>query len=152
MTREELVEALMIEIKGLSSKIEESNDVEKAIDHAQRETGWELPQTADFKVEWLLNRAKRHLFFMLWTESAHKFKFESINLQHRFLHYKQLIEFMDQEFKEVMESHIADFAGVDAIHTFGTKIEAGFMYNIYGEDVTYDDWLNLQHLRPSEND
>ncbi|RLI01786.1 hypothetical protein DRO30_03600, partial [Candidatus Bathyarchaeota archaeon] len=82
MTKSELITLLEEEIKGLSSYLI-SSDYSNACDDASKETGWSFPVSGDFKIFWIKQRAKRHLFFYLLTESAHKFKFEQINLQHR---------------------------------------------------------------------
>ena len=137
MTADELKELLEQEIKGLRTKID-SNDLDNAVNNAQRDTGWVCPVTSDFQIQWLKERSKRWLFFFLWSESAHKFKFEQINLQNRFEHYKQLIEYMDKQFEAAKEENIAEFAGASAYEMFGTKIEAGFQYDDVGNDTTYE--------------
>lgn len=149
MTADELKELLSLEIKGLSTKVD-SNDYDNAVNNAQRDTGWTCPVTSAFQIQWLKERSKRWLFFFLWTESAHKFKFEQINLQHRFDHYKQLIEFMDAEFETAKNENISEFAGVSAYETFGTKIEAGFQYDEVGNETTYEE-ENLVIIEPGTN-
>jgi hypothetical protein len=148
MTADELKELLALELKGLKDKVD-SNDYDNAVANAQRDTGWVCPVTTDFQIQWLKERSKRWLFFFLWTESAHKFKFEQINLQHRFDHYKQLIQYMDQQFESAKEENIAEFAGAQAYEMFGTKIEAGFQYDDLGNDTTYAD-TNLVIIEPGD--
>jgi len=148
MNQEELEEILVLELKGLSSKVT-SNDLTNAVNNAQRDTGWALPQTTDFRVQWLKERTKRWVFFFLWSESAHKFKFEQINLQHRFDHYERLIKYMDQLFENAKLENIAEFAGASAYEMFGTKIEAGFQYDDLGNDTTYSN-NNRVIIEPGE--
>jgi len=148
MTAEELKEVLQLELKSLKDKVD-SNDYDQAVNNAQRDTGWVCPVTADFQIQWLKERAKRWLFFFLWTESAHKFKFEQINLQNRFEHYKILIEYMDKQFESAKEENIAEFAGAQPYEMFGTKIEAGFQYDGLGQDTTYND-SNLVIIEPGD--
>jgi hypothetical protein len=150
MNTQELKEILQQEIKGLHTKVTD-HDFNNCIADAQRETGWTLPVTSDFQVLWMKQRAKRHLFFYLWSESAHKFKFESINLQHRFAHYKVLIEKMDKDFDVAFEANPQEFAGAADRELFGTKFDAGFSYDNVGGDVTYNP-DNLVIVTPSDND
>lgn len=136
MTRAELIKVVVQEIKGLF-KLFDSHDYDNAVNDAIGELEWTLPTTDLFRIQWFKRRAKRHLFYMLWTESAHKFKFEAINLQHRFEHYGKLIDKEDELFKEAQESEPHKFSNVNPAHCFGSKIDAGFAYDDYGRDITY---------------
>lgn len=149
MTADELKEVLQIELKSLASKLD-SNDYDQALNNAQRDTGWTCPVTIAFQIQWLKERAKRWLFFFLLSESAHKFKFEQINLQQRFEHYKELIKYMDEQFEAAKEENIAEFAGAQAYEMFGTKIEAGFQYDDIGNDLTYED-DNIVIVEPGDS-
>ena len=153
MTLDELTDALIAEIKGLSQYFD-SDDYENAIADAERETGWTLPVTAAFQELWIKYRSKRHLFFMLLSESAHKFKYEQINLQHRFEHYSKLIKTMDDQFNAVMEDRPEEFldaSGITDISAImGTKVDAGFSYTLAGEDSTYSDDNVVNHF-PSDS-
>ena len=149
MTKEELTDLLMQEVKGLDNYLT-AEDYSNALDDAARET-WALPVTTDFRIDWVKKRAKRHLFFYLMTESAHKFKYKQINLQQRFEHYKELIADMDLKFKEAMEENPSEFAGVETFQMFGTKIDGGFSYDDIGQDTTYRD-DNLVVFTPGETD
>jgi len=148
MTSDELKELLALELKSLKDKVD-SNDYDNAVNNAQRDTGWTCPVTVAFQIQWLKERAKRWLFFFLWSESAHKFKFEQINLQNRFEHYQILIKYMDEEFEAAKEENIAEFAGAQPYEMFGTKIEAGFQYDEIGNDTTYND-DNLTIIEPGD--
>ena len=151
MTQDEMETLLEEEVKGLTNYLD-CTDYTNAVDDAERETGFSLPVSTDFQVFWLKYRAKRHIFFYLLSESAHKFKYEQINLQHRFEHYRNIIQYMDEEYQTALEENPDQFAGVDSIHLFGTKIDAGFRYeNVTGRDTTYDS-DNRTLFNPSEND
>lgn len=137
MTQTEMEEKLEEEVKGLSTYLE-GDDYTNACNDASRETGWSFPVATNFKILWMKDRAKRHLFFYLFSESAHKFKYEQINLQNRFAHYKIIIEMMDKSFAAAMEANPQEFADAEAYELFGTKIDAGFQYDPYtGRDTTY---------------
>ena len=151
MNETELTEKLEQEVKGLTTYLAE-DDYTNAVDDAERETGFSLPTTDAFQIRWLKERTKRHLFFYLMSESAHKFKVDQINLQHRFEHYNKIIEKMDKAFEEALESNPEKFAGADAWDLFGSKVDAGFAYdNQTGIDLTYTD-KNLINVSPSDTD
>lgn len=149
MTRDDLRTYLVSAVKGTRSKLD-SLDLENAIDDATTELSWSLPVTDDFKTYWLRKRSLYHLLFFLYVESAHKFKFEGINLQHRFENYHRMLERMDKQFENAMAADPAQFAGVNKIHTFGTKIDSGFSYDRHGGETTYSD-DNLVILEPNDD-
>ena len=139
MTSSEIVETLKIEIKGLSDAFV-PDDYLKAIEAADRDTGWSAPYAGSFKEKWTLLRAKRHLFFAMLSESAHKFKYKQINLQHRFDHYRELVKDLEEAWVLAQEEHPAEFAGVEAYEMFGQKVDAGFATEPHtGQDLTYDE-------------
>jgi len=150
MTKNELVILLEREVKGLSSYLDPL-DYRNAADDAARETGWAFTVSGVFKEYWIKERAKRHIFFYLLSESAHKFKVEQINLQHRFDHYSKIIAYMDKQFQEIIEERPDQFAEADPFKMFGTKIDAGFAYDSAGRDITYDE-SNQVDFSPKEND
>ena len=151
LSKDRFVSLLEREVKGLTSYLD-SQDYKNAADDAARETGFSFPVAEGFATLWMKDRAKRHLFFYLLTESAHKFKYEQINLQHRFDHYRNIIEYMDKKYSEALEEYAYEFAGATAINMLGTKIDAGFAYESQtGRDLTYQD-DNLTILSPTEND
>ena len=125
------------EVKSLATYLEEE-DYNNALNDAKRETGWSTFST-DFKVHWGKMRAKRHLFFYLATETARKFKVKQFSLDQRFKHYMTLIKDMDLDFVQAKEDYPEEFVSVDAEHLFGTKIDAGFAYDGFGADITYDE-------------
>lgn len=151
-TSDQFIEILEQEVKGLSTALVDE-DYTNAVRDAQMETGFSLPlDDTSFEFYWLKERAKRHLFFYLYSESAHKFKVDQINLQHRFEHYRVLIELMDKKFEAIMESEPTKFANVSTVNMFGTKFDAGFSYQSQtGIDTTYGTG-NKVVVTPSETD
>ena len=138
LTRTTLIALLEVEVKGLSSYLD-ADDYGNAVDDAARETGWALPLSDAFKEYWYKTRSKRHLFYYLLSESAHKFKVKQINLQHRFDHYSLLVKDMDEKFAKVQEDYPELFTSADYECMFGSKIDAGFAYEpLTGRDITYD--------------
>jgi len=136
-TNAEMQTLLSVEVKSLDDYLDAA-DYENACDDASRETGWAFPVTDTFKIYWQKERAKRALFFYLLTESAHKFKYKQINLQHRFEHHKKIIEYMDEQFLKAQKERPDQFADVDVYRMFGTKIDAGFQYEQQtGRDTSY---------------
>lgn len=138
LTETTLIATLKQEVKSLTSYLVD-DDYTNAISDAENETGWTLPVSGDFKEYWIKDRSKRHLFFYLLSESAHKFKVKQINLQHRFEHYNILIKEMDKRFDIAKDEYPEEFISVDSANLFGNKIDAGFAYQEQtGIDITYD--------------
>lgn len=135
MTRSEMIDQLIEEVS--ITALTEPTDYENAVDSASRETEWAFPVSTDFKTHWMMERAKRHLFFSLATQTARKFKVKQISLDHKFDHYFKLIKYMDEAFKEIVEERPDEFANVEAYKLFGSKIDAGFAYDPLGRDLTY---------------
>jgi hypothetical protein len=151
MDKSALTTLITQEVKGLSVNLA-AEDYSNAIDDALRETAWSLPVTVDFKIYWLKQRAKRHLFFYLMSESAHKFKVKQLALNQRFDHYKELIVQMDKDFLAIIDSQPEMFTellagGVDTYKLFGQVAGPGFEYDEMGNDITdYDDPPTLDYL------
>jgi len=150
MTKTELSIILQKRLRQISDYIV-PEDVTEAIEDAERETGWSLPVSGSFKEFWMINRSKRHIYEILRTGNANKFKVEGINLQHRFDHFHKLIQEMDEKFEAAVKDNPAEFAGVDTFKMFGTKVDAGFAYDEHGKDVTYGT-DNVVVFTPKETD
>lgn len=149
MDKHELEMLVQRQVKGLDSYLDQL-DYTDAVENAERETGWTLPTTNSEKINWLIERAKRHIFFMLMSESAHKFKVKQYSLNHRFDHYHALIKTMDEKYEAFLEQLPIDPELGVAIG--GTKIDAGFQYaEDTGEDLTYGE-DNQVIFTPTEND
>lgn len=150
MTSAELVILLTAELKGMASNFN-AGDFTNAIDDAQRDTGWSLPLSTNFKIKWLKDRAKRHLFFYWLTEQANKFKYKQINLQDRFDHFFKLINQMDKDFEAIIEKEPHFFMDAEAYKIFGHKIDAGFNSESQtGVDLTYSNDIEII-VTPNEN-
>lgn len=150
MTKSELQALLRTEVKGLSTYLE-NDDYLNACNDASRETGWSFPVSTDFKILWQKQRAKRYLFFYLFSESSYKFKYKQINLQQRFDHLERLIKMLDKEFMDVQEARSDAFANVSTFNLFGAKVDAGFAYESQtGVDITYETVQEVL-VTPNEN-
>lgn len=138
LTETNLITKLKQEVKGLTTYLVDDDYVNAATD-AINEFGDSFPVSGQELEFWVKRRAKRHLFYYLMTEAAHKFKFEQINLQQRFEHYRELIKTEDEAFVSFMEERPDLFAGVDTFKMFTSQVSAGFSYDSLGRDTTYDD-------------
>lgn len=150
MTESEAVVIITREIKALSSNFDSDNYAD-AVDASERETGFSFPTTNAFQIQWLMKRTKRALFFSLLSENVTSFKFKQINLQDKFKNLKQIVNDMDEEFEKAQIDYIYEFANVSATQAFGHKIDAGFAYDDFGRDVTFDD-DQLVQINPSSDD
>lgn len=138
MTRDDLIAVSRQEIKGLSAYFEVS-DYSNAVDEAERDTGWTLPQTTAFKIKWLKQRTKRHLLSFLQLEAAYKFQYKQIHQEHRFKHLTVILESMDKDFVDAQEESPHEFADVSAYEMFGHRVTSGFRTEPQtGRDLTYD--------------
>lgn len=138
MTQNDLIVRLQRSFRAQVNDLEH-DDYYDAIEDAEQDLGWTLPQTDGFKLKWLTKRSIRHLLFLLQTGSARKFRFEGAHLHHRFKHYSTMIESMDKEYEKAVEENPHLFEDVDAFRMFGYKADAGFSSNELGEDTTYYD-------------
>lgn len=146
MTQAEMIALLKEEVKNLTRYLTDPDDYENATNDAARETGWAFPISGDTKIKWQKERSKRHIFFMLLSESAHKFKYKQISLNQRFDHYLALIKKMDDDWEKAQEDLFAELSGADTFELFGTKIDAGFAYEPQtGRDITYDTEQEVIH-------
>lgn len=135
MDKNDFVTLIEKEVKGLASVLD-PEDYKNAVDDALRDTGWALPVTNSDKIKWIKDRSKRHIFFYLMTESAHKFKVKQYSLHQRFDHYEKIVDKMDEKWESFSETYI-DLD--DPVSLFGTKVDAGFQYSSTGVDTTYSD-------------
>ena len=149
-TADDVADVVKIQLSSLATLISEDGYV-LVCDQAAQELGWSYPVTVPTKALWMIKRATRHAINILRIASAKGFKFKQVNLQHRFEHYHKLLEEMDKEFEEAVNGDLALFAGVDSFRMFGTKIDAGFTYNSFGLDMTYD-VSALVNFSPKEDD
>jgi len=139
MTKSELIALVTEEVKGLSSQYV-ADDYSNAADDASRDCGWAFPQTSDFRIKWLKERMKRHLFSYLLDQSLYKFKYKNISLGDRWKHLTKRVADMDAAFEKIKEEEIHEFADVAAFNMFPTQIDSGFATeNQTGRNITYDE-------------
>lgn len=148
MTASELYSILAQELKGLADEFVSDDYINAATD-AQRET-WDLPQTDDFKVLWIKNRAKRHLYSYLRDQSALKIDVKNYKQSTIFKNLSEMVDKMDADFEKAQSENPDQFAGVDAYKLFGSQIDAGFSTDFLGRDTTYGE-DNEVIITPSES-
>lgn len=102
--------ALKIHLKGLGELFED-DVLSEALSSALRELGWAVPVTREFRIYWILERAKRACVSMMCLDTAYSFKFKQINLQHRFEHFLALIKEMDKQFEAAKAMYPMEFGG-----------------------------------------
>jgi len=143
MTEADLITRVTQEIKGLSSNFVTADYI-NAVDSAQEETSFALPNTINAQIRWLVQRTKRYLIHALWVQNATKFKVKQLSLNQKFEQLGKLIEEMDKEFAAAQAAY--DFGmEVPAITApawafFSHKIDAGFLNDpTTGQDLTYTD-------------
>lgn len=139
MTESELIAQLKEEVKGLTTYLTDPTDYENGINDAGRETGFTLPATVDFKIYWIKDRSKRHLFNYLRSEQSMKFKAKKFNLEQRFEHLHELIKQMDINYLAAVEARPDMFTSANTYDLFGFKVDPGFSYDYMGRDTTYTD-------------
>jgi len=107
-----------------------------SIDQALRELHITLPVDNVDQEYWVIERSKRWLLYALLVEAASKFQYKKIFLQHRYKQYFDLVKMADQEFLSTLENDptLFDIGGNTALFSY---IEAGFIYDFTGEDITY---------------
>lgn len=136
METPELIERIERDLMDLASEFSPEHFTD-AVNDAEAELGWSMPQVDIFKLKWLKERTKRHLFANYRAGMiASDQQINQVHLEQPFKHFTILIEELDQAFNKELEENMALFAGVDATQLFGTRISAGFVYNAAGEDVT----------------
>ena len=136
LANEEELVSFVKDTMGASYEKVTDDGFKRASSQAQAELHWSLPLNDPFKEYWLVERTKRFVTNILLFESAHKFQYKKISLQHRFAQYIQLIKLMDAEFKAALEDNPDTFdTGVWPNLAF--YLTNGFQYDTDGEDLTY---------------
>ena len=152
MTESGMTDALVDAMKGLSTVLAET-DYTTAINTMKYETGWTFPITMNFKLFWADQRCRRHLFFALLTQQAHKFRVGEIHLHQRFDHYKTIVDKMDKDFELAKQenpelfldaSSFADLSSGQKAMIFGTYSSSGFASDDFGNDTTYTNENEVQ--------
>lgn len=120
---------------GSSSGLLEVNELEFAASQAINELNWSYPVEEPKKEYWCVQRAKRHAIDILRVQSARKFQFKNLSLQHTFRHYHDLIKEMDDEFVKALDSDPL-LMNISPEAMFGLSIGNGFVFDQYGNDIT----------------
>jgi len=128
-----IVESLM----GGSYSTVSSDGYSGAVDQALNELPFTFPITDSHEKYWIVERARRHVIYVLLTESAHKFKYKEISLQHRFANYFKLISKMDADFEKALNDFPELFDVLPTYSTLCEYITNGFVYDQFGRDFTY---------------
>lgn len=123
----ELVERVQLSL-GLSANLVTPEGLEFAASQGIDELHYKFPISDPTKKIWAVKRGKRHVLDILRVQSAHRFRYKQLALNHRFNHYHALLQEMDEEFAEMMDDLV--------VNSF--YIESGFVYDKYGNDITKD--------------
>jgi hypothetical protein len=137
---DDVVDLVTIQMSSAASALT-VDGLEAACGNAMAELGWVYPVADPTKCLWIVKRAIRHACFILWTASAQKFKYKQVNLQQRFEHYEKLLKNMDSEYEKALSSNTNIFSSTESYKMFGTAINAGFVYDGLGRDLTYSDLI-----------
>lgn len=141
LTNEQELISFVKDLMGASYEKVSSNGFQKAYTHASSELRWSIPTSNSFREFWIIERTKRYVTGILLFESAHKFQYKKINLQHRFQQYFKLLEMYDAEFYKAIEDNPMSFDNLDiegiSGAILGSYLTTGFQYDTDGEDVTY---------------
>lgn len=108
MDVQDLIFLLTIKLRGVAASFEPPT-LDAAVKLATIECGWALPVATSFRTHWLLERAYRHCIAMMCTETAPKFKFKQINLQHRFDHWFKMLQELDKQFAAIQAARPEEF-------------------------------------------
>ena len=139
-TENELVQFVK-DMMGASYEKVSDDGFKHAVTQAQAELQWSVPLSNSFQEYWMVERTKRFVTYILLFESAHKFQYKKISLQHRFKHYKDLLEIMDTEFLRAIEDNPENFdTSTGTVLCF--YLTNGFQYDSDGTDLTYSEGSN----------
>ena len=141
--QDELIETIK-KLMGASFDKVSDDGFQQSSSQAEAELMWSYPVEDARKCYWLVERTRRHVMYVLMVESAHKFQYKQIHLEHRFKHYIQLIENLDilfakaiEDFPELFEE-LLDAQSLGA-GVLGIMINPGYIYDALGRDITYLD-------------
>ena len=133
--------ALIVDVKDLMGdsfdKVTDPGFVQAAT-QTELELRWDYPIIVVPKQYWQIERCRRHTIYILMVESAHKFQYRLIHLEHRFKNYIQLIKDMDAAFYKAIEEDPDDiFEDLASSYSdFSYLITSGFIYDSLGRDVS----------------
>lgn len=105
-----------------------------AVMQASQELRWTLPLNDPKKEFWMVERTKRYVMYILLIESAHKFQYKKISLQHRFQQYIQLIKMMDAQFLKAIEDN-PELFDTGTYTILCSYLSSGFAYDDLGHEL-----------------
>ena len=120
---------------GSSSALLSPEELEFAALQAVGELNWKYPIEEPRAQYWAIQRSKRHAIDILRVQSARKFQFKNLSLQHTFRQYHDLIKEMDDEFHKALDSEPL-LMNISPEAMFGLSIENNIVYDQYGRDVS----------------
>ncbi len=130
----DLMERVQLSLGGSSSLLGEE-EVEFSASQSLNELGFKIPIKNPKKILWSIERGKRHCLDILRIQSAHRFKYKQLSLNHRFNHYDALIKDMDERFEKALNTD-PDLMDIPFSGIMGHYISNGFVYDQFGNDVT----------------
>lgn len=150
-SKDELVDRVMIGM-GNSSTFLTADGYEAAADEAILELAVTFPLDNAVRESWVVKRTKRHSLFILYIEAANRFQYKQLKLNQRFDHYHKIIDQMDKEFQKAREEDWIALMDISPSKMF-IKIDAGFSYDKYGQDTTYQfgNYVNFSSLESAES-
>ncbi len=131
---EQLQELVDGTLKDYSSELEDEYYDEGILETFVELSAWKLPTTDSFQILWFIKRAKRHVLNVVLANYSRKFKYDKVNLQHRFANLKVLLEMEDKKFAETYENNISKFGNIDITNEFGDYAGSGIYHDIYGRE------------------
>jgi len=120
---------------GASYEKVSDDGFKRAVLQATQELNWSLPINDPKKEFWIVERTKRFVIYILLVESADKFQYKKIFLQHRFQQYLQLLKLMDEEFLRALETS-PELFDTNTYNNLCSYITTGFSYDMAGNDIT----------------
>ncbi len=121
---------------------DEDHDVAYAVGSAILELDLSFPLSNRTLEFWAFERGKRHAYDIIRSSAAKKFRYKQIHMQQRFEHFSVMIDKMDADYMYALETdsvlmnHVGILSGRG--EKFFTYIRAGFVYDQFGNDVTYE--------------
>ena len=123
---------------GASSDKVSTAGFTQAASQTELELKFTYPVTDERKSYWMVERMRRHLLYILMVESAHKFQYKQIHLEHRFKNYILLIEKADADWLAAADN-FPDLFDTGTYDNFAYYLEPGFVYTHLGRDITYEE-------------
>lgn len=128
-------------IKGLATAFDSTHG-DEAYEEANRECGFELPETTDAdkakKIHWLIQRMRRWYLFQLWQQYSLLFQGGDMNAQQIAFNLMKLVEKMDQQFLDAKSAPETAALFLEAEVMFGylpIVVGTGFIDDRLGQEA-----------------